>query len=119
MRGPLGAARLGLPTTYGVQALEPTRYWAAPYPSLLALYQAQPVYERFGRELAERLLVHKERRARSLLQEDAATRYRQFVEGEPGLGQRVPLYHVASYLGITPESLSRIRRADRTRPILP
>lgn len=44
---------------------------------------------------------------------DAATRYQRFLEREGALLRRVPLYHIASYLGMTPVALSRVRRRSR------
>lgn len=106
----LASARLGLPIVYGVEALEPTTYLAARIADLDALTEGDPVYERFGRKLAEYLLARKELRARSLLLQGAADRYLALVEARPDLVQRVPLYHLASYLGVTDVHLSRVRR---------
>ena len=107
--GALAAAGLGVPLLYGIEALEPTRYLAIPYARFAALMDAEPAFERLGRKLAEHILMRKERRARSLLLEGAAERYAAFEAERPDLLQRVPLYHVASYIGVTEVSLSRIR----------
>ena len=109
--GALAAAGLGVPLLYGVEAMEPTRLLALPYERFSALMDADPTFERLGRKLAEHLLMRKERRARSLLLQSAAERYAAFEAEHPGLMQRVPLYHVASYLGVTDVHLSRLRRA--------
>lgn len=58
------------------------------------------------------LLKTIERRS-PLVSEDATTRYLSFIEHFPGLVNRVPLSHIASYLGITQQSLSRIRKNIR------
>ncbi len=58
---------------------------------------------------AEWLYVKLDQRESELLLDDAATRYLKFLAEYPGLVHRVKQYHIASYLGITPESLSRIR----------
>lgn len=55
-------------------------------------------------------LLQKIERISPLIAEDAATRYRSFLERYPGVANRVALVYIASYLGITPSSLSRIRR---------
>jgi CRP-like cAMP-binding protein len=55
-------------------------------------------------------LLQKIERISPLIAEDAATRYRTFLERYPGIANRVALVFIASYLGITPSSLSRIRR---------
>ena len=49
-------------------------------------------------------------RVNLLLLSDAMTRYKKFLSEEPELQHRVPQYMIASYLGMTPETLSRIRR---------
>lgn len=107
---PLAAFHLDLPVSYGVQALEPTTLLAANYAYFIALFDIAPAFDRFGRKLAEYLLVRKERRTRSFLQQDAAERYQVFVHEHPHLVDRVPQYHVASYLGISEVSLSRLKR---------
>ena len=108
--GPLAAAALGLPVVYGVQALERTSVLAAPYADFARLVERDAAFERLGRKLAERVLIRKELRTRNLLLLSAKERYRHFVEDRPDLVQRVPLYHIASYLGVTDVHLSRIRR---------
>lgn len=109
--GPLAAFMLGMPSLYGVEALEDTTILAARYGDLFALYDRHPVFDRFGRKCMEALVVHKELRERIALHETARERYAAFVKHFPDLADRVPGYHVASYLGMTPESLSRIRTA--------
>ncbi len=108
--GALAAANLGLPLLYGVEALEPTTVLTASYVDFVGLMDADPVFERFGRKLAELILTRKELRTRSFLLQDATARYLDFVSAHPDLVQRVPLYHIASLLGVTDVHLSRIRR---------
>lgn len=55
------------------------------------------------------LFMEKEEREIELLSADAKSRYRVFVTRYPELSGRISQYHIASYLGITPEALSRIR----------
>ena len=61
------------------------------------------------------LARRRERRQVELLTQSPLDRYRELVRHCPTLMDRVPHYHVASYLGITPESLSRLRRRDESR----
>ena len=112
---PLAAFHLDLPVSYGVHALETTSLLAAPYAEFIALFDLAPEFDRFGRKLAEYLLIRKERRTRSFLQQDAAERYADFVREHPHLIERVPQYHIASYLGISEVSLSRLKRARVSR----
>lgn len=109
--GSLAAFALDQPVLYGVQALEPTTMLVASYADFVALYDHHPAFDRVGRKLAEWLLLGKEIRTRSLLQHQASERYQEFVRYYPHLMNRVPQYHIASYLGITDVSLSRIKRA--------
>ncbi len=108
--GALGAAQLGLPLLYGVEALESSVVLRAPYAGFSDLMDDDPAFERLGRKLAEHLLARKERRARSMLLQNASERYSDFSGAHPDLMQRVPLYQIASLLGITNVHLSRIRR---------
>ena len=108
--GPLAAATLGLPIIYGVEALEDTPLLAADFRDFTALFEEHPVFDRFGRKLAELLLRRKELRTRSLLQKSATERYIDFRLQHADLVKRVPQFHIASYLGVTESSLSRIKR---------
>ena len=109
--GPLASAALDLPVIYGIQTLETSTLLIARYSDFSSLFDEHPAYDRLGRKFAELLLVRKELRMRSLLQKKAADRYVEFCEQYPDLLQRVPQYHIASYLGITEVSLSRLRRS--------
>ena len=108
--GAVASAQLGLPILYGIEALEPSTVLAMPYADFSALMDGAPAFERLGRKLAETILARKERTARDLLLKSAAERYADLVTERPDLVQRVPLYHLASYLGITDVHLSRVRR---------
>ena len=113
--GALGAAALGVPPLYGVEALERSVVLAAPCAALADLMDRDRALDRFGRRLAETILARKERRARALMQQSAAERYADFVRLRPDLVQRVPQYEIASYLGVTDVHLSRVRRAEAER----
>ena len=60
--------------------------------------------------LEKNWVIEKEKREVSLVQSDATQRYLVFRQNHPGLAQRIPQYHIASHLGITPTQLSRIRK---------
>jgi CRP-like cAMP-binding protein len=76
---------------------------------VLSLFEEHPKWLLFAKRMAERLYYRKEQREIELLKYSAEDRYRHFLMDFPGVFQRVPQYHIATYLGITPESLSRIR----------
>lgn len=109
--GPLASAALGLPLYFGIQALEPTQMLVAQYDDYVNLFEQDLVFERLGRKLTETLLVRKELRTRSLLQQNATERYLNFLETYPHLADRIPQYHLASYLGIAEVSLSRLKNS--------
>lgn len=97
------------PSTVEIMALEPCRVSTLSRESLLAFYDALPGVDRLGRKIAERQFVGAVHRAGSLLTEDPSVRYRSLAARRPDLIQRVPQYVLARWLGVTPESLSRIR----------
>ena len=98
-----------------IQALTPVRLLSMDYAAFTALYDAHHDLERLARRLVEFEWAAKEQREIALVLDDAASRYRSFQREHPGLETRIPQYHVASYLGITPIHLSRIRaRRDAT-----
>lgn len=101
----------------GIQALEPTVMLVADAEAFNALYDKHPIFDRLGRKLGESWLEQKETRARAFLKQDASERYLGFIQMHGNLAQRVPQYHISSYLGITEVSLSRIRNSlSRTTP---
>lgn len=99
----------GAPSTVELAALEPCRLLTLSRPELERLYQAVPGVERLGRKIAERQFVATVHRAGSLLADPPAARYQALASRRPDLLQRVPQYLLARWLGVTPESLSRIR----------
>jgi len=99
-----------VPLLYGIEALEDSTVLAAPVAHFSALMDADPTFERLGRKLAELILARKERRTRAFLLQSATERYLDLERQRPDLLQRVPLFHLASYLGVTDVHLSRLRR---------
>ena len=74
------------------------------------LYFRIPKFERFFRLKITKAFVALRNRILSSLQKDSKTRYLEFCEQYPNLQGRVANYQIADYLGITPESLSRLRK---------
>lgn len=99
---------------FDIQALEPTVTLRMPFAAADDLLERHPAWERLRRLAMERLFREKEQREKEFLVDDATARYQNFLAREPDLAARLPLHHVASYLGITPVALSRIRRKLRT-----
>ena len=97
------------PGAENIQLLEDSILWSVSYPDLQNLYNAYPDIERLGRVIHERYYVMLEERFLSIHFKEARERYETLVKNNPHILQRVPLGYVASYLGITQETLSRIR----------
>jgi CRP-like cAMP-binding protein len=95
---------------FSIQALEDSHLLVAGFAEITSLYARHPCWERFGRLMAEQLYIKKEQREAEFLLDDAETRYRNFLARHPGLEQRLTQYQIASYLGITPVALSRLRK---------
>lgn len=98
------------PATENFEALEPSSILIVSRAALLRAYDADHALERFGRLMVEEALIGSQRRASRLLTLSPEERYATFVQTRPEVARRVPQYLIASYLGLTPESLSRIRR---------
>ncbi|MBL3658721.1 Crp/Fnr family transcriptional regulator [Fulvivirga sediminis] len=105
-----------LPNQIYQQALTDCKLLVANYTAIKELYQSCHDLERAGRVLAEHFFVQKEKREIELVLLDSESRYEIFLKEFPHLEQQIPQYHIASYLGITPTQLSRIRkRMSRAR----
>jgi CRP/FNR family transcriptional regulator, anaerobic regulatory protein len=76
---------------------------------LETLYEKIPRLEKLGRIIAEQAYLNVHERLLQFQSDDLETRYLKLIKRNPGLFQFVPLYHIASYLGVKPQSLSRIR----------
>jgi CRP/FNR family transcriptional regulator, anaerobic regulatory protein len=98
------------PSRLNVQALTPMQLFVAPHAGLSSFFPRDPYWERLGRRIVEEVYVKKVRREASLLMDSAAERYVTFVEERGAIAASVPDYHVAAYLGITPEALSRLKK---------
>ena len=102
------------PSLFSIQALEPAVVLEVNYSRWLDLQRHNSFWDKFLIAALEKGYYTKEKRERELLLLDAETRYRIFLDEFPGLDKRVKLQVIASYLGIKPESLSRIRKKIRS-----
>ncbi|AWI38773.1 hypothetical protein BA81_15841 [Bacillus safensis FO-36b] len=93
---------------YSIEAMEDSIVIEIPYDLLQMLMDRSHMWERFVRVSVERLYTRKEKRERELLYLPAIERYQAFLLKYPGLHQRIAQYHIASYIGISPVSLSRL-----------
>jgi CRP-like cAMP-binding protein len=94
---------------YYIQCLEPTTIIGLPYDIIQKNYSRHANSQLHGRIIAENVLTILNDRLESFLFNSAEERYVKFIEENPNLSQRVSLTHLATYLGIERQSLSRIR----------
>jgi CRP-like cAMP-binding protein len=97
------------PCVENIQLIEDCTLWAISHENLQRLYDRHPDIERLGRIMNERYYVMLEERFVSNHFKEAKERYENIMKNAPHILQRVPLGYIASYLGITQETLSRIR----------
>jgi len=102
------------PARSSIIALEDCRIYTWTHEALQFMYASSPAGERLGRLIAEAIFGMAMSDVESFRFDSATQRYENLLAVSPDLAQRVPQYMIASYLGVTPESLSRIR-AKRTR----
>ena len=98
------------PSIYNIQAIEKTKLLQIRYDSFQEMLKQVPKLERFFRIILENYLGSLQRRIilNNIL--DAEQRYSDFLENYPKISEKVPNYLIASYLGITAEFLSRMRK---------
>jgi CRP-like cAMP-binding protein len=99
----------GKPSRKAIQAVEDSELVAINSIKLFELYDIHHDIERLARKIFETAYVNTVNRIESLQFHSADERYQNLLSDHPDILLRVPLKHIASYLGIAPESLSRIR----------
>ncbi len=99
------------PNKLSYQALTDCTLFTASYNDMLKLYDEYRNIERLGRVSLENLFVAKEKRELELLTLNATERYLILKKETPTIEQEISLTHIASYLGVTPTQLSRIRKS--------
>lgn len=97
------------PSQNAIQAIEDTTLIVLSYSSLQALYKTNMYWQQMGRIAGEREFIVEESHNQSMRDLSASERYQHILQHESDLLQRVPLSHLASYIQVTPETLSRIR----------
>jgi CRP-like cAMP-binding protein len=99
------------PSRMSIQALEDSEVVMLPLrPQVEALYDQSHNWERFGRLICEQVYAYSSRRAQDFLFHSAEERYLNLLQTYPDIFQRLSLAQIASYLGVQPPSLSRIRK---------
>jgi CRP-like cAMP-binding protein len=98
------------PSRYFIQAIEDAEIVTFNFKALQTAYNLSHNWERLGRMMAEYSFRKTTERVESFLFLDGEQRYQELLIKEPHIIERVPLYHIASYLGLERESLSRLRK---------
>ncbi|WP_220399718.1 Crp/Fnr family transcriptional regulator [Filimonas effusa] len=98
------------PSGIKTEALEDCTLWSISYPDLNELYSRNETGLRIGKAVAEVMFLKKQQEQVNLLTLSPKERYLNLVKQRPEIFQRTPLKIIASYLGLTAESLSRLRK---------
>ena len=98
------------PSLYELETLADTTLFSMSYDDLQEVYKTTQIGNLIGRLTAERLFYLKSKREQSLLNESPEERYLNLFQERPELMSVIPLKYVSSYIGITPQALSRIRK---------
>lgn len=97
------------PATQNIEALEDCELCLISRPAHEALLQKIPKYETYNRILITEAYIALQKRTRDMISLSPDEQYKAFVNVYPDIVQRVPQHMIASYLGFTPETLSRIK----------
>lgn len=104
----------GVKSKYSFQALEDSLLLYISLDDYIELALDHICWQIIMQKYSQLLFVEKEKRETELLCDDAQTRYNHFINNSTSLANRISQYHIASYLGIKPETLSRIRKKSLT-----
>ena len=98
------------PSTKIIQALEDCEIVQISFADLQIFYKSIREGERFGRLVIEQVFIQTLQDLSSFYTDTPENRYEKFMKRHPDLQQRISQYHIASYVGVKPQSLSRIRK---------
>jgi CRP-like cAMP-binding protein len=98
------------PATQNIDALENSEVLSIEKSDLEKLYEEVPKFNKFFRRLLQNAFVAHQKRIIATISQTAEEQYIAFISKYPSIEQRVPQNQIASYLGLTPETISRIRR---------
>jgi len=98
------------PCWYFIEAMEDSEIIFISYRDLNALYEKNPNWGKFGRLLAETFFAYAQSRTEEFIFFSHEQRFLRLLEEHPNIVERIPAYHISSFLGITNPSLSRIRK---------
>ncbi|PKV62456.1 Crp/Fnr family transcriptional regulator [Pontibacter ramchanderi] len=98
------------PSKESIQVLSPCKGWVISFNDLNILFHSIPEFREVGRGILVKGFAALKLRMQSMIKETAEARYAMLLQSNPEILLQAPLKHIASYLGITDTSLSRIRR---------
>ncbi|OOQ56556.1 Crp/Fnr family transcriptional regulator [Mucilaginibacter pedocola] len=98
------------PCWYFIEAMEDSEIYFISYQDLNRLYDSHPNWAKFGRLLAESFFSIAQTRTEEFIFFSHEQRYLRLLKEHPNIIERIPAYHISSYLGITNPSLSRMRK---------
>lgn len=98
------------PSAYNIQAWEDTEMLIVTPKDIFELADQIPALAQMLRVMDDRHAIALHKRLNSMICNTAETRYAEFAKRHPHFVQRFPQHHIASYLGITKETLSRVKR---------
>ena len=104
------------PGRYSIQALKDCELVTIPFAKLQEAYNTSTLWGKFGRLVAEKSYISAEQYTESFLFYNSEERYLKLLKDHPKIFDQVPFYHIASYLGIERESLSRLRKKLAMHP---
>ena len=108
-----------IPSKENIQALSHCKVWCLTFDELQHVFHSMTLFREFGRTILINAYASLKQRMLSALQETAEERYAFLLKTNPDIFQHAPLKHIATYLGITDTSLSRIRKEFAKNPLLP
>lgn len=103
------------PSRYNWEAMQDAEVLAIRYEDIQQVYAISPAWDRFGRLIAEHVYKQVNERIEMLLFLSPEDRYQFLLNKYPQLFNQVSQFHIASYLGVKPESLSRLRKRLQSR----
>ncbi|GAB3016001.1 Crp/Fnr family transcriptional regulator [Niabella terrae] len=101
----------GQPTGFTIQALKKTRIRRVPYAAFKNLLRQEPEFQLLWISLLEDLVLQQIEREKDLLIQSPLTRYQRVLKRSPRLFQEIPHKYIASYLRMSPETLSRLQKS--------
>lgn len=107
----------GIPSTEYIQSVTDSTVLILSNKSMNELSKTIPIWDKLISKITAKALSEKITRVSTMMPQDASERYNFFLDYFPNIANRVPLQYIASYIGVTKSSLSRLRRTSTTKKI--